>query len=222
MLRDDLFTTIHKALRYGLFDITTRAGATDWTDEGEVAALGEQWLPLLALLRAHTEHEDQHILRILDPYEPEATDLAGEQHEDLDDLLDHVALQFDAVLAAPDPDHGLALYRDLARFVAAYLPHLHEEETVIMSRIWARCSDEELAATRAAFMADMDPATTATTLRYVLPALDKVERERLVTTLAATAPPPVIDLVLSIAAAALDPAALAGVERAIGRTNRAA
>lgn len=222
MLRDDLFTTIHKALRYGLFEITTKAGATDWRDEGEVRALGEQWLPLLALLRAHTEHEDQHILRILDPYEPETTDPAGEQHEDLDDLLDHVALQFEAVLAAPHLDRGLALYRDLARFVAAYLPHLHEEETVIMSRIWARCSDDELAATRAAFMADIDPATTATTLRYLLPALDKVSREQLVSTLAATAPPPVVELVLSIAAGSLDAAALAGVERALGRSSRAA
>ena len=31
LTRDDLFTTIHKALRKGLFDVTVRAGATDWT-----------------------------------------------------------------------------------------------------------------------------------------------------------------------------------------------
>ena len=28
--RDDLFTHIHKALRLALFDVTARAGRTDW------------------------------------------------------------------------------------------------------------------------------------------------------------------------------------------------
>jgi hypothetical protein len=30
--RDDLFTSIHKGLRLGLFDITVQTGRTDWTD----------------------------------------------------------------------------------------------------------------------------------------------------------------------------------------------
>jgi len=179
MQRDDLFTHIHKALRKGLFDLTVRTGATDWTDDEDVRALEAAWRPFLALLRSHTHHEDDHILRILDPYEPGATDVTTEEHRDLDDLLDDLADRFDAVLARPEPAAGLAVYRDLARFIAAYLPHLHHEETVVMPRIWARCSDEELAATRAAFMAELTPDEIALSMSLMLPAIDPVTRAEL-------------------------------------------
>ena len=64
-MRDDLFTHIHKGLRLGLFELTISAGATDWTDPSEVAALEAQWRPLLNFLHSHTRHEDDHILRVL-------------------------------------------------------------------------------------------------------------------------------------------------------------
>jgi hypothetical protein len=111
---------------------------------------------------------------------------AGEQHRDLDDLLDHLAARFDAVVAEPGPAAGLDLYRDLARFVAAYLPHLHEEETRIMPAIWERCSDEEIAAVRAAFMADTSPEVMETSMRYLLAAVDPSTRSLLLERVAAT------------------------------------
>jgi hypothetical protein len=174
--RDDLFTNIHKALRVALFELTAQAGRTDWGDPSDVEALESTWRPIHALLDAHTSHEDRYILRILDQHDPSVTAAAGEQHRDLDDLLDHLAARFDAVLAAPDPADGLELYRDLARFVAAYLPHLHVEETQIMPAIWASCDDEEIAAVRTAFMADTAPDVMETSMRYLLAALDRPTR----------------------------------------------
>ena len=185
MTRDDLFTHIHKALRKGLFDLTVLAGSTDWTDPAEVSALEDRWRPFVAFLRSHSRHEDDHILRILDRDEPSATAVAAEQHEDLDALLDDLDGRFEAGVSAPDPAMGLALYRDLARFVAAYLPHLHEEETTIMERIWARCSDEEIAATRAAFMAELTADEMAMSMELMLPALDRTTREMLLARVAA-------------------------------------
>ena len=185
MVRDDLFTHIHKALRVALFDVTAMAGRTDWDDGGEVRELGAAWRSVLALLRAHTRHEDDHILRILDAHEPATAQPATEQHHDLDDLLDDLAERFDAVLADPEPAVGLELYRDLARFVAAYLPHLHDEETRVMARIWELCSDDELAATRAAFMADTTPEVMATSMEYLLRAVDGPTRDALLERVAA-------------------------------------
>ena len=197
--RDDLFTHIHKALRSGLFEITTRTGSTNWADPGEVSALHQRWLRLADLLRAHTAHEDHHILRLLDRTDAACTEPVGDQHRDLDDLLDDLAERFSAITSNPDPASGLDLYRDLARFVAGYLPHLHDEETRVMARIWACCSDEEIEAARQGFMAETTPAQLATTVEYMLPALDAVTRMQLVTGLAATAPPPVLGMVLAIA-----------------------
>ena len=174
--RDDLFTHIHKALRLALFELAIQAGRTDWTSEADVADLDRVWQAVLALLRVHSAHEDRYIFRLLDDRDPLATEPAADQHRDLDDLLEHVAQRFQSVVAEPDPATGLALYRDLNRFIAAYLPHLHEEETHVMARIWECCSDEEIAATRAAFMADTPPDVQATALQYVLAAIDPPTR----------------------------------------------
>ncbi|GIH23288.1 hypothetical protein Aph01nite_15980 [Acrocarpospora phusangensis] len=198
MERDDLFTHIHKALRRGLFEVTMQAGATDWADAGDVERLAARWRPLLALLRSHTEHEERHIMRVLDPYEHQATEAIAEQHVDQEELLEHLAESFDTLAARPDPAAGLGFYRDLARFVAGYLPHLHEEETVVMPRIWARCTDEEIAAARAGFMAEMTPEIQAISLELMLPSLDRPTRAGLVRRMAATAPPDVVKGVLAI------------------------
>ncbi|HEY2435681.1 MAG TPA: hemerythrin domain-containing protein, partial [Solirubrobacteraceae bacterium] len=178
-------------------------GRTDWSHPDEVADLDRVWQPLLALLRTHSAHEDDHIFRLLDERDPLAVEPATEQHRDLEDLLEEIAERFGSVLAAPDPQAGLALYRDLNRFVAAYLPHLHDEETRIMGRIWACCTDGEIAAARAAFMADTTPEVQATTLRYLLPAIDAATRRKLAAGLAG-APPAVIDAVRAIAEEVLD------------------
>ena len=196
--RDDLFTHIHKGLRLALFDVTVTAGRTEWADHGEVAALGARWRPLLGLLRAHTCHEEDHIFRLLDHHDPIATEADSEQHRDLDDLLEHVAEHFEAVLAAPNPADGLSLYRDLTRFVAAYLPHLHDEETRVMGRIWECCSDEEIAAGRSRMMADMTPEIQAVSLQYILPAIDQATRRAMAAGLIG-APQPMIEVVLAIA-----------------------
>ena len=197
--RDDLFTHIHKALRLGLFDITTKTGSTNWADPGEVSALYERWLRLLDLLRAHTEHEDRHILRLLDQADASCAEPIGDQHRDLDDLLGDLAVRFDSIAVNPDNAAGLGLYRDLTRFLADYLPHLYDEETRVMARIWACCSDGEIAAARQRFMAETTPAQMATTVEYMLPALDAVTRSALVRGLAASAPPPLLAMVLATA-----------------------
>lgn len=214
VVRDDLFTHIHKALRLALFELTVTAGRTDWTDPDDVAALEARWRPTLLLLRAHTAHEEEHILRLLDGHDPMAAVPTSEQHRDLDDLLDDLATRFDTVSAAPDPVAGLGLYRDLARFVAAYLPHIHDEETRVMAGIWECCSDEEIAAARAAFMADTTPEVMAATLECLLPAIDRSTRRGLATGLAAASPEAVAG-VLAIAEQVLTPADNADLRAAV-------
>jgi hypothetical protein len=179
-VRDDLFTLIHKGLRLGLFELTINVGRADWSDRAAVVGITNQWQPFLNLLRAHTQHEESHIFRLLAACDPIAVEPASEQHHDLDDLLDHLEEQFDRALAEPAAPAGLTLYRDLTRFVAAFLPHLYDEETRIMERIWACCSDEDIAATRAAIMTEMTPDVQGVSLRCTLPAIDPPTRRALV------------------------------------------
>lgn len=199
MDRDDLFTHIHKALRKGLFDLAVHAGATDWTDPDDVRSLAARWQPIVALLASHARHEDTHILRVLDGDETDPTAIATEEHRRLDQQLRELDSGFADATARPSPEAGLALYRDLVQFIAAYLPHLHHEEAVIMPRIWQRCSDDEIAATRAAFMAEVTPDEAALSMELMLPALDRTTRATLIAKVAATAPPAVVERTLAIA-----------------------
>jgi hypothetical protein len=176
MTRDDLFTTIHKALRKGLFDVTVRAGATDWTDPVDVAAFRAQWQPLLDLLRSHAGHVDMYLMPLVEQRSAAVTAAIDEQHDDLDGLLDDLAERVAAACTAPDVGTGLEIYRDLARYVSSYLTHLHYEETVVMPAIWAACSDDEIAAARASLMADITPEERAYTMQLLLGSVDRRTR----------------------------------------------
>ncbi len=181
MTRDDLFTTIHKALRKGLFDVIVRAGATDWSDDPDVTDFHAQWMPLLELLRSHSRHEDTHIMPLLNGRGPAVTAAMAEQHDDLDGLLEELADRVESACRAHDPAAGLMVYRDLARYAAGYLAHLHYEETEVMPQIWAGCTDEQIAAARAGLMADITPKERGFTLQLLLPAVDPPTRVQMET-----------------------------------------
>ena len=79
-----------------------------------------------------------------------------------------------------------------------------------MGRIWACCTDEEIAGARQRFMAGMSPQVQALSLEYTLPALDGPTR----TALEAGAPPAVLATVLGIAERVLAPADFAALKAA--------
>lgn len=201
--RDDLFTHIHKAIRRGLFDVTVQVGRTDWSDDLDVGEVLRAWGPMLALLRSHTRHEDEHLLRPLDAVDAPVAGRIDDEHRHLDDLLDAVADALSLAVTTRDPLDGLAAYRDLNRFIAAYLPHLHEEETEVMPRIWESCTDEQIAATRGAFMATLSPEESMQSVSMMIPAVDPATRSEIVARIATVAPPVVLDTVLAAAEAAL-------------------
>lgn len=212
--RLDLFTGIHKALRAGLFDLTVRAGATDWSDLAEVAELGTHWDAMVELLHSHTEHEDKYIFRLLDGQEA-ALELPEDDHRDLDDLLSDLEERFGALRADADPAGGLAWYRDLARYVGTTLHHLHEEETDIMPAIWQVRSDEELLACRERFLANTSASVTQTTIRWLLPALERPARLGWLTGLGA-APAAIRGAVADVAQQVLSPEDATQARSALG------
>jgi hypothetical protein len=64
----------------------------------------------------------------------------------------------------------------MSAFVANYLLHLLEEETVLMPAIWETCSDEQISQARRAFLADQSPAGAVRSRRIALPAVSPQER----------------------------------------------
>jgi hypothetical protein len=122
------------------------------------------------LLRCHTDHENEHIFRLLDGTDGAAL-LPEEDHRDLDDLLDDLDQRFKELVAEPEPASALSWYRDLNRYIAVTLEHLQLEETVVQPALWAARSDDELDACRAAFLATTPPTVVETTMQLFRGAL---------------------------------------------------
>jgi hypothetical protein len=200
--RDDFFTVFHKGLRWELFGVTTEAAALDWADEARVRPFVARWQALVGLLHLHARHEDRHLFALAEKKAPGATAPLSEQHEVLGPALDGVN---DAVEAAVKGVDARTVHRRIALYTGAYLPHLDTEERQVMPLLWATCSDAELAETRAAFMAETPPEMAALSMRLMLPAADPAERAGIVGRVRATAPPPIVDNLLSLASEVLSP-----------------
>jgi hypothetical protein len=205
MERDDLLVLIHKALRHGLFQVTQQAGATDWADPEDVAALRQRWETVAGLIRSHAGHEDRHIFALLETKQPGAVALLGIGHDRVEAELDELAARFEAAFTALDPIRGRDAYLALTRFVATALAHFADEEPEVMERIWATCTDEEIAACRATFMSGISPQESLTTAELMIPATSLEERTRVMITARASAPPAVFQTILDVAARTLSP-----------------
>jgi hypothetical protein len=211
MERDDLLVLIHKALRHGLFEVTRQAGATDWADAEDVAALRQRWETVAGLVRSHAGHEDRHIFALLETKQPGAVALLGIGHDRVEAELDELAARFEAAFTALDPIRGRDAYLALTRFVATALAHFADEEPAVMDRIWATCTDEEIATCRAAFMAEISPHESLATAELVIPATSLEERTHVMSAARASAPPAVFQTILDVAARTLSPSQLAAL-----------
>jgi hypothetical protein len=200
--RDDFFTLIHKALRAELFAVAVEAGALDWGDERATLAFGGRWQALEDLLHMHSRHEDVHFFALAEDKAPGATSPLADEHEVLARALDAVGV---AVQASVDGGDAVDVHRHVARFVGDYLPHLDTEERIVLPLLWATCSDAELDACRAEFMADVPPDVAAFSMRLMLPALAPTERAALLGRIRATAPAPVVEGAIGLAADVLSP-----------------
>lgn len=200
--RDDFFTLIHKALRRELYSVAADAASTDWSDERSALAVVERWRRLDALLNEHSAHEDRHFFVLAERKAPGATAALSEEHDRLDRALEAIG---HTVAAAEKGEGGHLVHREMAAFLGDYLPHMETEERYVMPLLWATCADSELAETRAGFMADMPPSVAAFSLRLMLPAVAPPERAAIIAHIRATAPPPVVDQTLAMAADVLPP-----------------
>jgi hypothetical protein len=174
--RHDFFTVIHKGQRKELFAATVQAGTIDWEDAVAAGDFVAIWSKLCSMLEAHAAHEDKHFVPLLAQRAPELVAEIAAGHQDLEHELVTLTDTIAVAAAAPNRDHGLAVYRQLSAFVAHYLLHILDEETVVMPAIWRHCTDAEISVARAAFQADQSPAGVIRSRRAVLTAITEAER----------------------------------------------
>lgn len=217
--RFNLYAGIHKALRAFMADTLIAVGCADPADDADVSRAAAQVDELMALCASHVSHENDFAHPAIDARCPGVSQAVAEDHEQ---HLRHIAHLRDAAkgmvaLEAGEREPALqALYLALALFVADNFQHMHAEETVHNTALWAAYSDAELIGIHDALLATVPPAEMMLVMRWMLPQLNAPERLGVMQGMRAGAPAPVFEGMLTGTKGQLSPQDWAKLARGLG------
>ena len=181
--RFDMYGPIHKALRSFMCDTLLRAGRMDVDDAAERDATLDQVDALLAFCLDHIEHENAFVHAAIEARQPAGSKRTADDHVEHIETIAALRDETAAVRhAQPQTQTLLAhrLYHHLALFVAENLQHMHIEETANNAALWALYSDAELHEIHARLLAVIPPAKELLVVRWMVPALNPMERAAIV------------------------------------------
>lgn len=179
--RTDLYTTIHKAIRQILFDLSSWEGRTDYDDAASAMRFQGRVEVALGLLREHGEHEDRETMPLLRTAAPAVHASLAEEHERLDSLAERIASAA-AGLASGDVSgriaSGAVLHPLVNELVAAHLAHMAREERDANPALWSAYDDATLFAIETRIRSRIPAVRMAEWGQWLMPALTPRERER--------------------------------------------
>lgn len=217
--RFDMYTGIHKALRAFMADTLLAVGRMDPADPADVDQAAERVLQLLGFCGGHLAHENAFVHAAIEARSPGGSARISFEHEEhareIAALADRVARLRLAAPAQKAPE-ALALYRELALFVAANFQHMHVEETAHNALLWARYSDAELVEVHDALVASIPPEEMMVTARWLVPFMNPAERAMLVGDMRAKAPAEAFAAIMGVVRPHLSELERAKLEAALG------
>lgn len=209
MKRVDLYTVIHKAQRVHMFELSAKIGRLDFGDEQAVGEMNDELRHFVTHIREHGHHEDIFIHPLFRELGNEAVVL-DEEHDDLDKELD----QLETIL---DQKNWQQLYPAFNRFIAIYLLHQDEEESLQASVLWKHFDDGRLLGAFGAFKASRSPSQHAEDLKFILPGLSTLEIAEIFRSIKASSLE-AFQSALKMAEKQLEPRGFAALARALGCT----
>jgi hypothetical protein len=164
MKTPDLFVNVHKGLRRALFETIAALG------RGEPSAR-ELLATTLRFLEHHGANEDTIMIPLVREKDAALAQRMAHAHELLTPRLEALKL---ALKDAPLDE----LFTLANRFLAAYLEHMHEEETVFDPLVRAALTAEELVTFGQRSVQRTAPADQLMMLGWMLPAMPRDEANR--------------------------------------------
>jgi hemerythrin-like domain-containing protein len=205
--RVDLFTTVHKALRALIYQLSTMLQTADFADERTTKASLAALEHFLELLHEHAGHEDRTIFAAVHKFEPAMIDELEAEHREIDVNLADIAEKVAMMQAAATPGERVAIGGKLNvsvnKFIAFYLGHLVREEGTVLPASWKYLTDEELSAIRTDVQMHTPPARFAEWMRWMFPAMNINELVGMFQGLKMHAPPPFYEAMCQTANVAL-------------------
>lgn len=198
--RMDIYAGIHKALRALMMDTLQALGRADVNDAPELHVACERVLELADICTSHLRHENDFVHPAMEARRSGSSAGIASEHvehmEAIERLRTSVAGLCTASRGPAQAAAALALYRQLALFVAENFLHMHIEETEHNQVLWSCYSDDELRALEGRIVAAIPPAENMKLMRWMIPAMTPVERAELLAGMQAAAPAPVMISVL--------------------------
>jgi len=219
--RVDIYAGIHKAMRSVMCETLLTVGRTDVTDEVELRDSMLRVKELGYLCRKHLEHENTFVHTALAERCPGACEQAEADHVEHLHHIDALEAAADALPRLPASERdaaALALYRQLALFVADNFQHMQMEEGRHNAALWSAYSDAELLALHGRIVASQPPHEALQVLRWMLPAMTPAERAQVLGGMKAQAPAPVFEAVLDVVRPYLDTPAWGKLARSLQLT----
>ena len=177
--RFDMYGPIHKALRSFMCDTLLRAGRMDVNDAAERDATLDQVDALLAFCLDHLERENAFLHTAIEARRPAGSARTADEHVEHIETISTLRDETAALRGAASPAQAMLahrLYHHLSLFVAENLQHMHIEETANNAALWALYSDAELHEIHGRLLAGIPPAKELLVARWMIPALNPMER----------------------------------------------
>lgn len=198
--RYNLYTYIHKGIRFELADLMRTAGNLDFADREAASALVARLRQSLHLMNEHALHEDQFVEPLLQACAPQLARRVAATHQVLESQEEEVLHLCD--LAPGNSAAGYKLYLALTRYAATQFGHMAEEEAEIIAALWQRYSDDEIIRAENALVASIEPPKAATYFTWMVPGMNETEREVFLNALRKGAPAEAVAFVEELARAA--------------------
>jgi hypothetical protein len=217
--RLDMYVAIHKAIRALMCDTLLAVGRADPQDDTELAPALDKVDELLTFCEHHVFHENTFVHPAIEARAPGMSDAVTAEHDAHLAHINTLRLATLAVRRAPAAQRDamtLALYRQLALFVADNFQHMHVEETAHNHALWQHYSDAELHATHQALVASIPPEEMMFTLRWMVPHMNAGERTMMMTDMQANAPAPAFAAAIDVVRPHLNASEWAKLARPLG------
>lgn len=190
----------HKGIRIALGQLSKLSGTTDYTSAQSVSKLHALTNEVVTILDLHLHSEESVVLPALEAKIPGSSDENLEEHAALDKQEKEMAALMDKIAADPDPASGVAFYEAVNDFISKYFAHMAMEESDINQIIWANFNDEEIMSWHGQIMSTLTPDQIMLWFKYIVPALNPMERQIILGGFKANAPQEFYSAVLNMLA----------------------
>ncbi|MDP3469556.1 MAG: hemerythrin domain-containing protein [Daejeonella sp.] len=216
--RVNVYAFPHKGLRNALSQVALLAGNSDYSDPEDLEVLKASASDLFNLLNLHAHSEDDFVLPALEAKVKGSTAENTEEHELLEKIVAELEVQINSISIVSGSEKGIAFYEALTDFQSKYLAHMALEEGEILSLIWEYFTDQDLIQMHHKIMETFSPDQVLRWFKYILPALNPMERLKIMEGFKAAVPTEFFESVMDMLSSSMSRRDILRLERMLNVT----